>query len=398
MPAPEPLAVLTSPLAPAYIVAARRTALGRIGGLHRSRRLEDLAAPVIAAALADCGLAATRVDEIIIGNATQGGNPARLIALAAGLPDHVPATTIDRQECSGLDAVIAACRLVGAGDAAVVVAGGAESPSTAPWRVAKPKSLYQLPQFLRFEPTEPQEGEEPDQIEASEEMSRALGIGRAQQDAWALRSHLKAGRSRDNRAFVGEIVPLRGNAEEARDQSAAEPSPEDLERLTPFLRPGGTLTPGNTSAAHDGAAMIVVVSESVWLDIGKPRALRLVGSAVRGVAPDREAAAPIEAMQTLYGRLEGFNPKDIGVVELSEASAAQALAFSARLGLDDAIVNPDGGAVVRGRPYGAAGAVLVVRLFTRMVRQAEAAGRISHGVATLGAAGGMGLAALFEAV
>ena len=388
----------TTPLAPAYVIAARRTALGRIGGLHRTRRLDELAAPVIAAALADCGLTPGRVDELIVGNATQGGNPARLIALAAGLPDHVPATTIDRQECSGLDAIIAACRLVGAGDAAVVVAGGAESPSTAPWRVAKPKSLYQLPQFLRLEPTEPHEGDEPDQIDASEDMSRQLGIGRAQQDAWALRSHLKAGRSRENRAFVGEIVPLRANAEEARDQSAVEPSPEDLERLTPFLRPGGTLTPGNTSAVHDGAAMVVVVSEAVWQELGQPRAIRLVGSAVRGVAPDQEAAAPMQAMQSLYGRLHGFNPKDIGVVELSEASAAQALAFSSQLGLDDDIINPDGGAVVRGRPFGAAGAVLVVRLFTRMVRQAETAGRVSHGIAALGAAGGMGLAALFEAV
>lgn len=386
-------------LAPAYIVAARRTALGRIGGLHRTRRLDELAAPVITAALEDCGLAPRRVDEIIIGNATQGGNPARLIALAAGLPDTAAATTIDRQECSGLDAILAACRMVGTGEANVVVAGGAESPSTAPWRIAKPKSLYQLPQFLRLEPTEPADGEEPDALEAAEDMARALGLGRSQQDMWAMRSHLKAEKSREARAFVGEIVPLRANAEEARDQSAVEPSPEDLERLTPFVRPGGTLTPGNTSAVHDGAAIVVVVSEAVWQELGSPHALRLVGSAVRGVGPDHEVAAPMEAMKTLYGRLNGFNPKDIGVVELSEASAAQALAFSASLGLEDDIVNPDGGAVVRGRPFGAAGAVLVVRLFTRMVRQPAAGGpRVQNGIAVLGGSGGMGLAALFEAV
>lgn len=388
-----------SSLAPAYIVAARRTALGRIGGLHRSRRLEELAAPVITAALADCGLPPARVDEIVIGNATQGGNPARLVALAAGLPETVPATTIDRQECSGLDAILAAARMIGAGEASVVVAGGAESPSTAPWRIAKPKSLYQLPQFMRLEPAEPVEGDEPEAIEAAEEMARALGLGRSQQDMWAMRSHLKAERSREARAFVGEIVPLRANAEEARDQSAVEPSPEDLERLTPFVRPGGTLTPGNTSAVHDGAAIVVVVSEAVWQELGQPRALRLVGSAVRGVGPEHEVSAPIEAMKSLYGRLDGFNPKDIGVVELSEASAAQALAFASTLGLEDDILNPDGGAVVRGRPFGAAGAVLVVRLFTRMVRQpAAGAPRIQNGVAVLGAAGGMGLAALFEAV
>lgn len=383
-------------LAPSYIIAARRTALGRIGGLHRARRLDELAAPVITAALADAKLPATRVEELIVGNATQGGNPARIIALASGLPEHASATTVDRQEGSGLDALLTACRSIGAGEADVIVAGGAESLSTAPWRIAKPKSLYQLPHFMRLEPCETGGEEEPETIEAAEAVSKMLGISRAQQDAWAFRSHMKAEVARSDRRFVGEIVPLRANAEEARDQSAVEPDMSDLERMTPFVRPGGTLTPGNTSAMHDGAAFAVVASEGVWQELGRPKALRLVGSAAQGVPPQNEAVAPIEAMKKLYSRLQGFNPKDIGIVELAESSAAQALAFSATLGLDDAILNPDGGSVARGRPFGASGALLVVRLFSRMVRGETKGPR--HGVAALGALGGMGLAALFETV
>ena len=384
------------PLAPAYIIAARRTALGRVGGLHRNRRIEDLAAPVVRAALADAGLAPTAVDEILIGNATQGGNPARIIALAAGLPETAAAATLDRQCGSGLDAIIAACRTIGGGEADVIIAGGAESLSTAPWRVAKPKSIYQTPHFIGIEPVATEESSEAQPLDATEDLVRRHGIGRMQQDAWALRSHLKAEAAREGKAFVGEIVPLRGNAEEARDESAIEPALEDLEKLAPLMPPKGTLTRGNTSLLHDGAAVVVAVSDKVWQELGRPRALRLVASAAQGVAPDDEASAPMSAVKKLYSRLNGFNPKDIGAFELSENSAAQALAFASELGLDEDRLNADGGAVVRGHPFGAAGAVLVVRLFSRMVRaRTEKSPRL--GVAALGALGGLGLAGLFEA-
>lgn len=384
-------------MAGAYIVAARRTPLGRVGGLHRNRRIDDLAAPVVVAALADCGLDATRVEEMIVGNASEGGNPARLIALAAGLPETVSASTIDRQCGSGLDAILAAIRSIATGEASVVVAGGAEALSTAPWRVAKPKSLYQLPHFVRFEPASADTADEPQPFEASEQLSRRLGIDRARQDAFALGSMRKAEAAREGRRFVGEIVALRANAEEARDQSIVEPRADALEGLAPYLDPDGTLTPGNTSALHDGAAMVVVVSEAVWQELGRPPALRLLASAAQGVAPDMEAAAPIEATRKLFGRMNGLDRSAIGLVEMSESSAAQAIALASTLGFDEAILNPDGGAVARGHPLGAAGAVLVVRLFTRMVR-ARTDGSPRHGIATLGTIGGMGLAALFEAV
>jgi len=191
-------------------------------------------------------------------------------------------------------------------------------------------------------------------------------------------------------------VPIRANASEARDQSAFEPDFKDLAQLAPYQQPDGTLTPGNTSAMHDGAAMTVIVSERIWAELGKPRALRLVAQAIRGVGPEEEASAPIEAMKTLNQRLNGFKRSDIGIIELSESSAAQAIALVQSLELDEDLLNPDGGAIARGHPLGAAGAVLVTRLFTRMARGEGK--RAPLGVAALGAQGGMGLAALFEAV
>jgi acetyl-CoA C-acetyltransferase len=379
-----------------YIIAARRSALGRIGGLHRNRRIAELASPVVTAALADAGISPAEVDELIVGNASEGGNPARLISLAAGLPETVASHSIDRQCASGLDAIIAAVRLVQAGEANVVVAGGAEALSTAPWRVAKPRSLYQLPHFLRVEPSVGDVADSAAPFEASELLPRRLGISRGRQDVVAMQSFLRAEMARTARRFVGEIVPLRANAEEARDQSAVEPALDDLEEMLPFT-PDGTLTPGNTSSLHDGAAFVVVVSETVWKARGKPAALRLVSAAALGVAPGSDGEAPIAATRKLYDRLNGFKRDDIGVFELSENSAAQEIALAELLDVDPARINPDGGAVARGHPLGAAGAVLVVRLFSRLVRAPEPNAR-RYGVATLGAIGGLGLAALFEAV
>lgn len=382
---------------PAYIIAARRTAIGRVGGLHKNRRLEELCAPVIAAALHDSGLDPAQVDEIIIGNSSEGGNPARLIALAAGLPETASASTIDRQCGSGLDAILAAIRMVAAGEAEVVAAGGAEAISMAPWRIAKPRSIYQTPHFMRLQAQFGEQGDGPPLIEAAEALWLRLGINREQQDAYALRSHLKAEVARNAKRFINEIVPMRANPAEARDQSAIEPDLKDLAQLAPYLPPDGTLTPGNTSTIHDGAAIAIVVSQRIWDSLAKPHALRLVASTAQGVRPDNEPSAPIEAMKKLNNRLNGYKPADFGVIEMSESSAAQVIALAKSLELDEDLVNPDGGAIARGHPFGAASAVLVTRLFTRMARNKDA-DCPKLGVATLGVVGGMGLAALFESV
>lgn len=380
----------------AYIVAARRTAIGRIAGLHKNRRAEDLCAPLIEVALNDSGLQPGHVDEFIVGNTTEGGNPARLIALAAGLPEHVPASTIDRQCASGLDAILAAVRAVTLGDADAVVAAGVEAISTAPWRVAKPRNVTQLPRFLSPEPGSGEERDGPAHLESSEALAAQFGIGRAEQDAYALRSHLKAEQAREAKRFVGEISPLRSNPEEARDQSSIAPDFKDLAQQAPYLPPDGTLTPANTASLHDGASVAIVVSQNVWASLGKPRGLRFLSHAARGVSPEHEASAPIEVMQRLIAGARPFNVADLGCIELSETSAAQAIAFARSLELDDDLLNADGGAVARGHPLAAASSVLVTRLFTRMARGENRGG--SLGVTALGVAGGMGLAALFEAV
>lgn len=236
-------------------------------------------------------------------------------------------------------------------------------------------------------------------FESSELLPKRLGISRARQDAVAMQSFLKAEAARASRRFIGEIVPFKGNSEEARDQSATSPEMDDLEDMVPFVPPHGTLTPGNTSSLHDGAAFVVVVSETAWRARGKPPALRLISTAALGVTPDKDAEAPIEAMRKLYGRLNGFKRDEIDVFELSESSAAQEIALAELLKVDPAKINPDGGAIARGHPLGAAGAVLVVRLFSRLVRRADPKAKGErYGVATLGAVGGLGLAALFEAV
>lgn len=381
-----------------FIIAARRTALGRPGGLHRARRIETLTAPVVQAALEDAHLEAGAVDEIIFGNTTAGGNPARIIGLAAGLRDSVPALTVDRQCASGLDAILLAMRAVAMGEAGVVVAGGAESLSTAPWRVARPKSVFQTPRFMGLEPEDAGNGEAPHSVAASEQLARKLGITRDRQDRYALSSLRKAEHASSERHFVGEIVPLKLTGAEARDESAVAPDIEDLAALAPLLPPDGTHTAGNTSVLHDAAAVVVVVSAQVHAELGAPPALRLVASSTQGVGASEEALAPVTALEKVLRQANGgFSREALGLVEMSEISAAQALALCDAFDLDEEELSPDGGALARGHPLGAASAVSVVRLFTGMAR-ASRRRRPRFGAVTQGAIGGLGVAALFESV
>jgi len=388
-------------LTDAYIVAARRTALGRVGGLHARRRVDDLTAPVIRAALADCKINPALVDGIILGNATEVSNPARLISLTAGLPETASAITIDRQCASGLDAIVQACRMVGAGEAEVMLAGGAEALSTAPWRVARPKNLHQMPRFIGLEPLTGDAAVEPNMFEASELLAREGRINRGELDQVAMRSHLAALAARDAKRFIGEIVPMRAIPEEARDEMVRDVSAEDFERQTPFSGGGGLLTAANTSAQADGAAMVIVVSPRVWTELGEPRALRLVASTTIGVAPDREAFGAIAAVQRLIGLHNDLDVTKMAAIETSEASAAQIIQFARHFGIDPAAINIGGGAIARGHPLAASGAVLVVRLFSTLVRAfahgGGAAPRGALGLAALSAMGGLGSAALLEA-
>lgn len=381
----------------AYIIAARRSAIGRIGGLHRNRRLDALAAPVIEAVLGDASIAPDQVEELLLGNSTEGANPARLVALAAGLPETISALTIDRRCASGLDAIVAAIRTVASGAAEIVVAGGAESLSTAPWRIARPRNPFQTPHFINLDPTHPDAGTDQQPFATSQALADKLGITRLAQDELAFASHTRAEAAREARRFVGEIVALRANAEEMRDQNATAPELEEFSEEIPFRGGDGTLTPANTSPLTDGAAFAVVVSEAAWQNLGKPPALRLLASAALGVAPAEDAFSPIHATRRLLDGKHSTPLEGVGVIEMSETSAAQVIAYAAALHIDPLRVSPEGGAVVRGHPLGAAGAILVTRLFTALVRNPGPESP-AHGLATLGALGGIGAAALFERV
>ena len=381
----------------AYIIAARRSALGRIGGLHKLRRVDDLAGPVVQACLKDSGLSPECVEALIVGNTTAGGNPARTIALAAGVPETAFTSTIDSQGASGLEAILAAVRMIAVGDAEVVIAGGVESLSTAPWRISRPRHPNQLPHFIAYEPAVCEANGDGHPFEASETLARQLRIDRGAQDAYALKCHLKVEAAREARRFVGEIVAIRSNAIEARDECAPEPSLDDLQDMAPFAPADGTLTPANTSALADGAGFAVIVSEVIWVEKGRPPALRCAAGASVGVGPSLEAKAASAAMQKLLVRAATFDLAQLLHIEMSEASAAQAIAFMRALQLDEGLLNPDGGAIARGHPLGAAGAVSVARLFQRLVRLSDGR-RPRFGAVAQGALGGLGIAALFEAV
>jgi acetyl-CoA C-acetyltransferase len=381
----------------AVIVSARRSALGRVGGLHRNRRLEEFARPVITTALADAGCDADQVTGLIMGNATAGRNAARAVALASGLPESAFALTLDSQCLSGLDAILDAVRRVSAGEADVIVAGGAESLSTAPWRIGRPKNPYQMPHFIGFHPQSLDSGDNSQAFEADEVLARARSISRGAQDAYVVQSHLAAELARERRQFIGEIVGQRATPEEMRDQNASEVDPDTLAEFQPFQPDDGTVTPGNVSALADGAAFAVVVSGKTWAALGKPKGLVLQRSLVCGVNGNRHAEAAAAALDALLKRGTDKAARDIAqlaAIETSEASAIEAIALVRALKLADGVLNASGGALVRGLPLGAASAVALVRLFSRMLRTDKTLDR--HGAVIQRAGGGLGLAAVFQ--
>jgi acetyl-CoA C-acetyltransferase len=380
----------------AFIVAARRSAIGRIGGIHRQRRIEDLTAPIIIKALADAKLAPAQVDQIVLGNATAGGNPARLVALASGLSDCAPATTIDRQCASGLEAIALAHLLIAAGEAKVIVAGGMESLSTAPWRVARPRNPYLMPHFIGHD-----QGEGTGLsrlVDAAETVAQRFQITRKRQDVYSAETRQRALAAEDGRQFVNEIAAMEIERREMRDESLASVLDlEELGELPVFREPDGTVTQGNAASMHDGAAIVVMVSAEVLKSLGKIPALGILGVASCGAAAGEEATASIEALRKLKARVNGAMPDKLPLVELNEASAAEAIALRDCLGIAEEALNPDGGALARGYPFAAGSAVTAVRLFTRLVRRKEAA-RHDVGVAVTGGLGGVGTAMALERV
>jgi acetyl-CoA C-acetyltransferase len=353
----------------AWIVAGRRTAVMPRGGAFARLSLADLAAPVISACLADAGIAAGEVDEVIVANVLgAGGNPARVVALAAGLPERVAGLSIDRQCVGGLDAVLLARALVESGAAEVVVAGGVESYSRRPLRFrTDPEGgaavAYDQPAFT------PWPARDPGMVEAAAGLAERLGISRAAQDAWAVESHRKA-----LLADMAEIVPLAG---QVRDGFARVLRAAGRAKVL-----SGSVTVATAAVAADAAAFVVVVSAR------RAAGLRIVGGVTLGGRPEEPGLAPVTAIAAVLERA-GLQPDQIDVAEVMEAYAVQAIACVQGAGLDPARVNLSGGALARGHPIGASGAILAVRLMHQL--------RGGFGLAAIAAAGGIGTALLVEA-
>jgi acetyl-CoA C-acetyltransferase len=363
----------------AYIIAARRTAVAPRNGAFRAIALHDLAAPVLRAVLADAGI--ERVDEVILGNGLYGGgNPARVAALVAGLPEDVPALTLDTQCCAGLDAIRLAAARVVTGEAETVLAGGCESFSRAPLRFRRPVGPDETPEEYRRPPFTPWRHRDPDMVVAAAALARELDIARAAQETFAIASHRTALAS----DLSGEIVAVDGLA---HDAFARHLDARICARL-PVVE--GDALHGVTAATiaveADAAAAVLVVSERVWRASGGG-GVQIAGGMARGGDPVRPGLAPIAASKALLQRL-GLNPHDLVCSEIMEAFAVQAMTCIQGIGLDPGRVNVGGGALARGHPIGASGAILAVRLFHELRGGDEGAA----GLAAIAAAGGLGSA------
>ena len=381
----------------AVIVAARRSVIGVAGHGLRNVAVERLAADVLQSVVtdvaADAGVERASIVEamadVVLGNVMgPGGNVARLSALTAGFGFGVAGLTVDRQCGSGLEAINLAAALVRSGAGAFYLAGGAESPSTAPWRFVRPTTPAELPQPYARARFSPPEIGDPDMGVAAETVAREYGISRQRQDAFAARSHRLALAARQAAVFEPELVAIAGLDQDERPRAGLTEA--KLARFPAAFVPGGTVTAGNTCGVNDGAA-VVAVTTNAWREAHGLPGLRVVGFEVAGVDPNRCGIGVVPAVERLLTRC-GLGVADLGVVEITEAFAGQVLACLDVLGIDEQIVCPDGGAIALGHPWGATGAVLMVRLFTTMVRRRGP----RFGLATCAIGGGLGVATLVE--
>jgi len=377
------------------IVLGRRTAFGRRNGVFANLLADQLLAPVLSAVIADSGIPVTEIDDVIIGNAVGGGgNVARLAALAAGLPSRVPGLTIDRQCGSGLEAIVLACRLVASGAGSAYLAGGVESCSTAPLRAHRLTSTPGHPDFFARVRFSPETVGDPDMGVAAENVADRFGVTRQRQDAFALRSHLLALAAQDTGALADEIVPLSAegdlvSADEGPRRSLTEGM---LRRFPPVFRPGGTVTAGNSCADADGAVVVLVTSRRMAESLGLTSYLRFVDSAVTGTDPNHLGIAGAEAARLVLDR-QNVAGTDLARIEFNEAFAAQVLASMDILGVPEDRINRQGGALAVGHPFGASGALLVLRLLTQC---RGTAWNGEHSLSAVSIAGGLGVAALWR--
>jgi len=386
----------------AYIVSSVRTAVGKAPrGTLRNVRPDDMGAVAVKGAIERIkDLAPECIDDIIFGcafpEAEQGFNLGRVIAQRAGLPDSVAGSTVNRFCASGLQTIAMATQAIITGQAEAIVAGGAESMSLIPmgghYLAPNPEMMTDAPQaYCTMGIT-------------GENVAQQYQISREEQDTFALRSHQRALAAIEQGRFAEEIVPLpvretfyidgKPQSVEKVFQVDEGPRPdtslEALARLQPVFRLGGTITPGNSSQTSDGAAATVVMSQRLVNELGVQPLGRMLGFAVAGVPPEIMGIGPIAAVPKVLKQVE-LTLDDIGLIELNEAFAAQTLAVIDKLGLNEEIVNVNGGAIALGHPLGCTGAKLTATLLHEMKRRG-----IRYGLVTACVGGGMGAAAVYE--
>ncbi|NQX47845.1 thiolase family protein [Paenibacillus tritici] len=379
----------------AVLVMAKRTPVGKIGGQLSTLEPEQLLAPLIRDLVTEAKLPPEWISDVIIGNTVgPGGNIARKSVLEAGLPVSVPGVTIDRQCGSGLEAIIMAARFIQCGAGDLFLAGGVESASRAPWKLLRPAALTGTPTLYTRAPFTPAAFGDPDMGLAAEHVADKYGVSREEQDRYALESHLKAVHAQRTGRYAPELVPLQVNGYRITADECPRPdtSLEKLRSLPPVFAPNGTVTAGNACPVNDGAALALMMSRETCEQLSLTPVLRFVDSQAAGVDPRYPGIGPVPAVRQLLSR-QRLNIDDVDIVEFNEAFASQVLASLRELQLPREKVNPGGGALALGHPYGASGAILMTRLYSEMLQHPY-----RRGLATLGIGGGMGLAVLVEPV
>lgn len=393
----------------ALICDAIRTPIGRYGGVLSGVRTDDLAAVPLAALITrNPGVDWQAVDDVVLGCANQAGednrNLARMAALLAGLPASVAGVTVNRLCGSGLDAVAIAARMIRSGEAELVIAGGAESMSRAPYVLSKADAAFARGQQMfdttigwRFvNPLMKEQYGIDSMPETGENVAAEFAVSRADQDAFALRSQQRALRAQADGTLAQEIVPVKLPARKGepvvvdRDEHPRETSLEALGRLATPFRAGGTVTAGNASGVNDGACALVIASERAAKKYGLTPRARILGAAVAGVPPRIMGIGPAPATEKLLTRL-GLAVGDFDVIELNEAFASQALAVIREAGLDPAKVNINGGAIALGHPLGCTGCKLTIQNLHDMKRLKK-----KYGMITACVGGGQGIAGIIE--
>lgn len=388
------------------IIDSVRTAIGRLGGMLKNELVDFLAARVIEEIVNRTGVEKEKIDEVILGQAKQSAdssNLARLALLRANLPIEVPGYTVHRQCGAGLQAINSADLQIRTGLSKIIIAGGAESMSTAPYYIRNARYGFGAGNGLILDPnTESQPRSQPHEIYGeltmgytAENLAEQYGISREEQDEFALRSQELAHHAIESGIFSNEIVPYEIKKKKetiyfTKDEHPRKTTIEELSRLKPVFKPNGTVTAGNASGRNDAASAVMMMDEQVAKEMGLKPKVKIIAQAVSGVSPEIMGIGPVTSTQKAL-KLAGLSIDDIGLIELNEAFAAQALAVVKELNMKLDKVNVNGGAIALGHPIGATGSILMTKMMHEMERRGE-----KYGIITLCIAGGQGITTIIE--